>query len=130
MELSMLERAGVCFPDPRVLLRQRAEAYRRVVRLATRRVVLVVPRVAAGQELRSHPLWDEITARLGLDAATRATITMRTQDLLSGRLGVRAKQLDPLPLPPPIPEWLVELPAPPTFERHSASSLSSLLGCR
>lgn len=128
-ELRVLEGAGVRFPDPTDLLRRRAAGYRRVARLARRRLVLVVPRRASGEILRPHPLWDEIVARVGLDAVTTPRVTSGIGELLTGNHGVRASELSALPLPAPLPEWRIRMPEPPTFERHSSSSLSALLAC-
>src|SRR5690606_14467692 len=74
-ELIALQRAGLFIPQPGLLERQRWSGWRRAVGAATERLILVAPRSVAGQVQKTHPLWDEIVARLRLDAGTQARVT-------------------------------------------------------
>jgi hypothetical protein len=134
-ELLALEAAGFRFPDPRARLAESANAWRRAILLATRRVILVTPRTAAGSALAPHPLWDEIVARTGADDAAVGGVTVVAGDLLA-RPAVQSllpppelDALDVLPLPGGHPEWLVPGNHASPLERLSATSLNSLLGC-
>src|SRR5690606_11767990 len=79
-ELAALERAGVRFPKPELLLEHRARAWRRAALAARERLILIVPESRSGQDCAPHPLWDEMVARAGLDERSRARITKRVAD--------------------------------------------------
>ena len=79
-ELRALSGAGVHFVEPVRLLAVEADAWRRGVLAARERVVFVVPRSEKGTATAPHPLWDEITARLGIDEDP-AAISRITRDV-------------------------------------------------
>ncbi|MDQ2642863.1 MAG: hypothetical protein M3020_03545, partial [Myxococcota bacterium] len=75
-ELLALNRAGLVLPDPQRRLAEHAAAARRALACATERVVLVSAGNAAGTSLGTHPLWDEIVARAGLDERSVSRLTV------------------------------------------------------
>lgn len=129
-ELAALDRAGIHFPSAARRSQVLAQGHRRAAQAARKRLILVAPRSIAGQALRSHPLWDEIVARAGLDEVAQARVVFSVADLLCGTgWSVASEAVSPLELPAARPEWTVALSQPLTFDRHSATSLSSLLAC-
>lgn len=148
-ELIALQRAGLFIPQPGLLERQRWSGWRRAVGAATERLILVAPRSVAGQVQKTHPLWDEIVARLRLDAGTQARVTCSIRDLdeiddgrgvgdpnsldsRDGRPSISAlatERLEPLGLPAALPTWRVAFCEAPRFSPYSAASLGALLAC-
>ncbi|MBL8716910.1 MAG: PD-(D/E)XK nuclease family protein [Myxococcales bacterium] len=135
-EVAALRAAGVHLPEPAARLTAEATAWRQVVLAARKRLVLVVPRCAAGAELEPHPMWSEIAARLGAEPSHVAAITVEAADLVAaaGRsiLTTRAMpvlELSPLQLPPPRADWNVEAGALAPGGKYSASYLAELVGC-
>jgi RecB family exonuclease len=135
-ELTALAAVGVSFPDPRLRLLSQSAGWRRAVLAARQRLVLVAPRTRARDKLATHPLWDEIVARLELDASARARVTLTAGQLLTGNSalcsGLPLPELEPLtelPLPGGHAEWVAEVEPWPMVDRHSPSSLGALLGC-
>jgi RecB family exonuclease len=102
---------------------------------ATKRVILVAPQHCAGEGLALHPLWDEIVARTGAAAATRARITVSARDLRSPSLVATLierptlQKLDAAALPGGHREWVVPAGAVAPIDHFSAASLNALLGC-
>lgn len=132
-ERTALAAANLERPNLELQLYSRAAAFRRAVFGATDRLILVAPRTAAGQTCASHPLWDELVAKVPLNATAQAAAT-RSCDALLRPDGVRRPNVpltsvSPLALPTARTQWNVRLPDPVTPVTHSASSLSSLLGC-
>jgi hypothetical protein len=133
-ELLALGRAGLVFPEPHLLLAERAAAARRAFACATQRVILVSASNAAGSSLGHHPLWDEIVARGGLNEASLAKLTVTSRQLLDG--GAARSALVQLPLesraPTELPggrtEWAPRCAIAP-LEKLSYASLDALLGC-
>lgn len=82
-EVAALRAAGVHLPEPAARLTAEASAWRQVVLAARKRLVLVVPRCAAGAELEPHPMWSEIAARLGVEPSHVAAITVEAADLVA-----------------------------------------------
>lgn len=154
-ELAALQRAGLCISPVGLLERQRWSGWRRAVGAATERLILVAPRTVAGQPQRTHPLWDEIVARLRLDEASQARVTYKVDEVVRpdapdkvvGAGGVdgfadleafenaqwtpslATEQLEPLTLPAAPPTWHVALSEAPCFSPYSAASLGALLAC-
>jgi ATP-dependent helicase/nuclease subunit B len=133
VETGALAAAGVTFPAASELLRAEAEAWRRTVLAATERVVFVVPGTVKGEPKAPHPLWDEIAARLRLDEASAARLTVHARDALEGRASlVPASTLPPLALPEPRGTWSVPpellVPADPA-KGTSVTSLETLATC-
>jgi hypothetical protein len=135
-----LAQAGVSFPDPRLLLLEQAQGERRALLAASERLILVAPRTRLGEQLAPHPLWDEVIARLQLDAQGQATVTLSTVDLLTNATGSgtllrsstlqpHTEVLSPLALPGGHAEWCAKNEPWQLPEIHSASSLNALLGC-
>lgn len=131
-ERAALAAAHIEHPNLELQLVKRAAAFRRAVFGAQERLILVSPRISAGQACVSHPLWDELVAKAALSAATQSALTCSADQLLRPGVGVPNVPLEavsPLALPVAHPQWSVSLPSPTTSVRHSASSLNSLLGC-
>lgn len=131
-ERAALAAAHIECPDLELQLAQRAAAYRRAVSAAQGRLILVSPSTACGQACASHPLWDELVAKVPLDAVAQAAVTCSADELLQHRShGVTVPLLSvaPLALPVAHPQWNVNPGSTALSIRHSASSLSSLLGC-
>jgi len=133
-ELSALRRAGLHFPDPRLLLAERAAAARRAFACATKRVVLVSFSNAAGASLGDHPLWDEIVARSRLSEASLSRLAVSSSRLLDGSkppselLQPPLATHDSLELPGGRTEWNSARAVSP-LEHFSYASLDALLGC-
>lgn len=131
-ERAALAAAHIERPHLELQLVKRAAAFRRSVFAAQKRLILVSPRTTGGQTCASHPLWDELVAKVPLSTAAQATITCSADELLRpGCKQISNVQLEPvtaLALPVAHPRWNIPI-ASPIAARHSASSLSSLLGC-
>lgn len=133
-ELVALRQAGVHLPDPRLLLAEQERAARRAFACATQRLLLVSAGRAAGTPLGTHPLWDEIVTRAGLDDAALSRVVVSAQQLRSPS-GV----FTALPRPPltshsslPLPGGRIEWTAAPdgaAIGQLSYASLDALLGC-
>jgi len=138
-ELAALNAAGVSFVGMRERLAVEARSWRQALLAARQRLVLAMPRSALGQALAPHPIWDEIVARLDAKAPDLARITVDARDWLESNAGSLPLRLDPaqsgvaavtaLPLPEPRLEWRIEPTLLAGTQRHSASSLESLVGC-
>jgi ATP-dependent helicase/nuclease subunit B len=138
-EVEALRAAGVNFVPTRERLAIEARSWRQAVLSAQQRLVLCMPRSALGQALAPHPIWDEIVARLGAKTPELERITVDARDWLDGNTASLPLRLDPagsgadnvnaLPLPPPRHEWSIDPALLARTERHSASSLESLVGC-
>ncbi len=138
-ELEALRGAGVRFVATRERLAVEASSWRQVVLAARQRLVLAMPRSALGRALAPHPIWDEIVARSGAEASDLARISVDARDWLTSGTTPPLLRLDPtqssvadvgsLPLPAPRLEWNIDPAQLAATERHSASSLESLVGC-
>lgn len=131
-EVAALGAAGVLLADPAERLAAEARAWRQVVLAARQRLVLVMPRWAAGEPLEPHPIWDEIVARLGATPADVRRVSREAPDLVSGPSAPRAVEtvdLGALALPEARPEWAIDGGQLRPALRHSASSLEALVGC-
>jgi hypothetical protein len=131
-ERAALAAAHIERPDLELQLFRRAAGFRRAVFAAQSRLILVSPRTSAGQACASHPLWDELVAKVQLSAGAQAAITCSADQLLrpsASAPNVPLEAVSPLALPVAHPQWNVSSTSPTTSLRHSASSLSSLLGC-
>lgn len=134
-ELAALQRAGISFPDPAALLAERARGWRRAVGAARRRLILVIPRVSAGQTDAEHPLWDEIVTRARWSDREITKITLSPQDLLRAPDGpalfepVPIEAAAPAALPGSEIEWRVAPDTITTPTQWSPRSLTALLGC-
>lgn len=134
-EAAALAKAGLSFPEPGQRLSARAAAARVAFCCASERLVLVVPREQAGQQLARHPLWEELLAGGGLDkpAMARVTVSARrlseqsTNDLLSPP--PRLVRREALALPGGHSEWRVPAAQIAPLDRFSPASLEALLGC-
>jgi len=133
-ELLALRRAGLVFPEPHLLLAERAAAARRAFACATQRVILVSASNAAGASLGNHPLWDEIVARAGLNETSLARLMVTARQLRDGGGGRPALLQLPLEssaateLPGGRTEWAPGCAIAP-LEQLSYASLDALLGC-
>lgn len=131
-ERAALTAAQIERPNLELQLFRRAAAFRRTVFGAQNRLILVSPRTSSGQTCASHPLWDELVAKVPLSAAAQVAITRSSDQLLRPNVlgpNVPLEAVSPVALPAAHPQWNVSLPSPITSVRQSASSLSSLLGC-
>ena len=132
-ERAALANGGIALPDVTELLRIEAEAWRRVILAARQRVVLVVPAAVQGETKASHPLWDEIAARLGLDEAATARITRFATTIVAGHDElVPTTPLERLSLPEARGQWTVApeiLVADTKVKGTSATSLEKLASC-
>ncbi|MCC6750088.1 MAG: PD-(D/E)XK nuclease family protein [Deltaproteobacteria bacterium] len=132
-ERRALATAGIELLDPAARLLHESRTWHRPAELATRRLLFVLPRRGAGDDLEPHPLLTELRARLCPDEASYAKLTLEARALLEGRgasfgLTLPTETLAPLPLPAQRTSWSIPtgtvLP-----ERLSASALEQLLGC-
>jgi len=131
-EIAALGAAGVLLLDPAERLSAEAKSWRQVVLAARKRLVLAMPRWAAGEALEPHPIWDEIVARLGARDADLARVTVEARALLRGRVpkcAIDTVDRGPLALPEARAEWTLDGANLPPSAHHSASSLDSLVGC-
>jgi len=135
-EREALAAAGVVLPDATEHLRIEADAWRRVIHAARERVVLVVPSSVQGEAKSSHPLWDEIAARLDLDEVATARITHHATAILEGRDAfVATAPTTRVPLPEGRGEWMLPPDVLAATSEHrkatgtSATSLEKLASC-
>jgi ATP-dependent helicase/nuclease subunit B len=135
-ERQALRAAGVALQDPSLVLAAEVEAWRRVVLAARKRLVLVIPSCAQGTRLDSHPLWDELLARVDAKAADIARVTLNVDELLAEESVLAARlpsilvtPLEPLSLPKARPSWDLTAALLGPADHYSATSLEDLLGC-
>ncbi len=126
LERSKLADAGCVLPERGQQEAVQSRRARRPLLMAEETIVLVCPtRSASGERQRPHPLWDEISCKVGggEDAAALSSTTVwshRAPD---------ASQRRPSALPKPRRAWRV---APGSIEERkseSPSSLATLVGC-
>ena len=131
-EIAALNAAGVMLLDPAERLIAEAQSWRQVVLAARKRLVLAMPRWAAGEALEPHPIWDEIVARLGAREVDVARVTLEVRSLLMARVpnyAIETVDRGPLALPEARAEWRLDGANLSPAARHSASSLEVLAGC-
>jgi ATP-dependent helicase/nuclease subunit B len=131
-EVTALGAADVALLDPAERLVAEAKSWRQVVLAARKRLVLAVPRWAAGEALEPHPIWDEIVARLGASDASLARVTVEARALLQKCVPtctVDTVDRGALALPEARAEWHLAGANLPAAAHHSASSLDALVGC-
>lgn len=131
-ELEALDAAGVALSDPAARLSAEAHAWRQVVLAARTRLVLAIPRSACGASLEPHPIWDEITARLGARDAVVSPVLVETRALLAGLrspCSVETIALPALSLPEARTEWHLDGSQLAPSDRTSASGIAALVGC-
>ncbi|MBX3226492.1 MAG: PD-(D/E)XK nuclease family protein [Labilithrix sp.] len=105
-EQAAIAAAGVEIVDPAALLEAEAGAWRGAVLAARESLVLVVPRSIRGTATTTHPLWDEIRARLSLDEGSAARLTREATDIRErGMPRVEVRAIAPLALPPGRAAW-------------------------
>lgn len=135
-EVEALARQGVTFPSIADELAAEVESWRRTVLLARRRVVFVRPRTILGEATASHPLWDEILARLGIagDRDAIARLTVDVGNVLAGAatpLAAHIEDVAPRSLPESRASW--SLPAAlldvDGEGGRSVTALQALVGC-
>lgn len=129
-ERAALDAAGVHLVDPSVTLAAEAAAWRRGVLAATEQVVFVVPGAIKGVPTVTHPLWDEIRARLSVDDARleRDARGVRAR----GMVGVALRAVSPMRLPDGRATWTVPpelLQAVPGGESTSVTALERIATC-
>lgn len=131
-ELRALAELGVTFPDPQRQLAALSGSYRRAILAPRKQLILAIPRTSERQLNRTHPLLDEVQARLGLNDAQLATITVTTSQVRNGTssiLGAQTTETRELVLPQAETVWRVEPGSIPERTTISASSLETLLKC-
>jgi hypothetical protein len=134
-ELAALSTQGIVFQDARELLRGEADALRRIVLAARKRLVFLVPGTVGGEPSAPHPLLDEISARLRLDEGKNADAIVTTARAMlrrggEGTFGVET--LAGLPLPEGRPSWNVDpeaLRVSDGTKGAAATSLERLVTC-
>lgn len=134
-EQRALTQANIQLPDRERQFLTRANGFRNAVFAAKERLFLITPKTAAGHACSSHPLWDELVARVPLLPADQAAISRVSSEIIGGATHahvnpeVRTESVEPLRLPRAHTSWQVKYEAPIALERYSSSSLTSLLGC-
>jgi hypothetical protein len=131
-EREALKQVGVLLDDPSPALRRISHAWERPVRHARKKLILVRPSMAGGEEVKSHPLWHALVAgrpdlekRIG---ARAETILSEPAPQFAGRILIR-REVEPGLLPKRRAEWSAPADRIAPREFESASSLSSLLSC-
>lgn len=131
-ERSALLRSGVRLQDPSRLVVEEMQAWRWALLAAGERAIMVVPASIGGAVTAPHPMWDEIAARLRLDAAAEARLTHHARDVRTGATPlVPITLLDPLALPDAPAIWNVpaDLLGLKAASVSSATSLETLVSC-
>lgn len=130
-ELDALAAAGIHLQDPAERLAADAWSWHGAILAARKRLVLAVPRWAAGEAIDAHPIWHEIVARFGATPADIARVTVDARDLLRGHPFAKpeVKDYGPLALPEARSEWKLDPRFLGPAARHSATSLDALVGC-
>ena len=133
-ERTALQAAGIGLDDRRSALARLTRSWRSAVLNAEERLLLVRPRRLAGKPTLAHPLWHELAAGRRADELARVTVD-GAQALRQSRFGLlgnrdRRVALESLALPAVRADWSVAADRIPPLQRHSASSIERLLGCR
>lgn len=131
-ELEALKQAGSPLDEPALALRRIAKAWERPLQQAGKKLILVRPASAVGEEIKSHPLWHSLIAgRPGLEdriGARAEAILLESAPQLAGRTLTREK-VEPASLPTRRAEWAAPAETIGAREHESATSLSALLSC-
>ncbi len=124
-ELNALAKAGVALPSPGNEARRLSAEWTRPLLQATTALWLVCPeRDRTGEESHTHPMWDEVEARVAQGSSAAAVLHPEPR-LYTPAKRVRRKALERVG---PRDEWNAGV----TIERReteSASSAERLLGC-
>jgi ATP-dependent helicase/nuclease subunit B len=120
-EKTALETLGCEFPDPAVQAAQFSRAWRRPLQMATDSVLLVCPKFGAdGEPEAPHPLWDEISSRLGSEQVAKLIDEMPPRVF-------KNRPVPSLETPKPKLDWQlgpgVLIPQPESFSPRSVLSL-------
>ena len=124
-ERAALRSAGGELPDLRALSRARAARWRRPLHCAREALVLVSPRFSGRDEQFTHPLYDEILARL--ETPRQRTRLERTRPQLGPAAVRETRELRPLPLERQA--WRVAAGRIAPRDRESPSSVETLVAC-
>jgi hypothetical protein len=130
-EASALARRGCELPSPTETLLERARSLRRPILAARRRLLLVQPEQVFGEPQESHPVWNEIAARIAPSESEVARVTVDADTLLEpgGPLPVAGRDTRTELLPEAKPVWRVEPSGLAPREIESPTSIETLLGC-
>lgn len=125
-ERAALAQLGVSLPSPAAVAEERALAWQRPLLCARSSLVLGCPRRnAAGDEVHSHPMWDEIVARAG---GTRGASPLERKRIVdAGRVG--HKQYRAREAPRPQRDWCFPAGHVARPDPESPSAREVLLGC-
>lgn len=134
VEREALHAAGIRIVESRLQMAEAGNSWRRAVLVATKRLVLVAPRSAGGEEVAVHPLWDELCARIGGERRILARISVDAREVLGNSSAVvgahvATTPLEALRLPEPRPAWQLPARHRTADGRMSATSIETLLGC-
>lgn len=124
-ERTALHALGVTPPDAGTLAKANALYWRRPLEQATEAVILACPRTTdSGERAFPHPLWDELSAAMGSQSASKLTAPRL---LLPAQ--AKRRPLTLRPLPSPAIDWNAGEALKLREKGESPSSLEKLLGC-
>lgn len=133
-EIDDLARLGIYIDSPLKRLRRESFASRAPLIHARERIILVKPRMVAGQDAIPHPLWDEICSLVDENQLRRATI--RAAQLYSkpaidfAGFTINLAPCEFIQMPTVHRNWQLPAGAVTPRERdESFSSIDKLLGC-
>lgn len=132
-EVASLAECGVYVESTLARLRRESALARMAVLNAERGVVIVKPRVVAGEAAVNHPLWDEMVGVFGKEALDK--VTVRAVDVFGAPevsvagVKVRASEKERVGVPQPLRNWVVAPDVVRPRVKESYSSIEKLLGC-
>lgn len=132
-DYTLMRNNGIAIERPVEKLRRESFAWRMAILNAKERVILVKPRIIAGERAIAHPLWDEMASVV--DTNSWKQVTCGASEVFSspsvdfGNARIECVEKQPIALPGPLRTWTV----PPNLIRprfrESYASINKLLGC-
>jgi ATP-dependent helicase/nuclease subunit B len=133
-QLSALQEAGVNVEHPLDRFRRDSFAWQMPVTNAISRLVLIKPRVVAGQRAIAHPLWDELSGLIEEKQMVQLTVAANglfdAPQLSVAQTTVISEPVARMQLPKVLRNWKVPINSIKARERESFSSIDKLLGCQ
>ncbi len=132
-EFELMQRNGISLERPEEKLSRESLSWRMAILQAQERVILVKPRLVAGERAIAHPLWDEITSMI--DSNSLQQITRHASDLFRNReiefanSLIRCEQQTLVALPGALRTWTISSNLVKQRANESYSSINTMLGC-
>ncbi len=132
-EIEQLRQHGVILETLAERLKRERFCWTMPLLNAANQLILIKPRVVAGERAVAHPIWDELVCTL--DGHSIKKISSKSSELFSqsglnfARSEIECVESQAIPLPAPLRTWQVPAGKIKAKNRESFSSIDRLLGC-